>query len=262
MKTVIVGSCSPEAIFSQTDPASYTEVEFEEHCIRALSCIYPDYLCIRFEVPFTLDGKVSKPDLAMISKRMSHWYVLEVELASHSLEFHVLPQVKAFRYGDIDIEAAVRVINKNSNISISQAQTLVKHVPRFVAVAMNRPRKDWLDIFKSHDVQCISVAIYKNKDELHAHELVGTLQAKKEVVARGKYFAGDRSFLFPNGNEVPSTNRLQLTDPFGGLSYWMVQKREKEVWLTKENGSIELDDQVLIQLIRDYSGSLSISVPG
>jgi hypothetical protein len=42
----------------------------------------------------------------------------------------------------------------------------------------------------------------------------------------------------------------------------MVQKREKEVWLTKENGSIELDDQVLIQLIRDYSGSLSISVPG
>lgn len=102
----------------------------------------------------------------------------------------------------------------------SEFSCVFLHAPCFVAVIMNRPRQDWESIFRSHDIQCVSVAIYRNSDGTRAHELVGDLPAMKEIVAWGRYLASDHSFLFPSGG----ANSLHLFRPRACQSYRDVEK--------------------------------------
>ena len=43
---------------------------------------------------------IKKPDLALVANDLSHWFVVEVELLSHSLDGHVLPQMRCLKYGE------------------------------------------------------------------------------------------------------------------------------------------------------------------
>jgi len=93
MRTIMVGDCSPERVYQLSDPDAPNETEFEYTVARILSCVYPDFLCIVFGGGFKYDDRISRPDLAMIARDFSHWFIIEVELVSHSFMDHVLPQV-------------------------------------------------------------------------------------------------------------------------------------------------------------------------
>ena len=77
-----------------------SEAEFEAHAVKALTCAYPEYHCIAFRADFSLENQVRRSDLALVHKSFSHWFIVEVELLSHSLMGHVVPQMRCFRYGD------------------------------------------------------------------------------------------------------------------------------------------------------------------
>ena len=48
------------------------------------------------------EGHAAKPDLVMISSNLDNWYVIEVELASHSVMGHIAPQLETLRNGVYD----------------------------------------------------------------------------------------------------------------------------------------------------------------
>src|SRR5712691_2053095 len=100
MKIILIGDCAPDRIYRMSDPYAPYENEFELAVAKILSCIYSTYHCVMFSGGFLYGDRLYRPDLALVSKDLSHWFVLEVELVSHSLERHVLPQALAFRYGD------------------------------------------------------------------------------------------------------------------------------------------------------------------
>jgi len=60
----------------------------------------PHYRCIPFRADFSFDNQVKRSDLALVHQSLSHWFVVEIELVSHSLMGHVVPQVRCFRYGE------------------------------------------------------------------------------------------------------------------------------------------------------------------
>ena len=100
MRKLLTGECHPDNIFQLVDPTTYVEGDFEAEVVKALSCLMPEYRCGVFAGAFVLEGERRVADLALVHKSLSHWFVVEVELAGHSLEHHVLPQVRCFRYGD------------------------------------------------------------------------------------------------------------------------------------------------------------------
>ena len=91
MRIFATGSCEAANVFTLVDPTSFSEAEFETHAIAALQCFYWDYHCIRFGGGIEFEGVIHEPDLALIHRSFSHWFIIEVELLSHSLHGHVVP---------------------------------------------------------------------------------------------------------------------------------------------------------------------------
>src|SRR5262245_59330266 len=106
------------------DPDAPTEAEFEYRVVKALACLYQKYSCIVFGGTFYFEQRRYRPDLALVAKDFSHWFVIEVELVTHSLEGHVLPQVRAFRYGE-PLGDCISVLSREPGIGASQAETLL-----------------------------------------------------------------------------------------------------------------------------------------
>ena len=100
MRTFVVGDCLDKNKFQLWDPDASRETEFEMLVARALSCVYPSHVCVMFSGGFQYDDRVYRPDMALIAKDFSHWFIIEVELVTHSFYNHVLPQVRAFQYGE------------------------------------------------------------------------------------------------------------------------------------------------------------------
>ena len=92
---------SPPRVFEPRPPA--TESQFEEQVLRVASDLMPSYKAASWK-PLIRDwhGHGAKPDLAMVSNDLESWYVIEVELASHSISGHIAPQLETLRNGVYD----------------------------------------------------------------------------------------------------------------------------------------------------------------
>src|SRR5581483_2694836 len=169
MTTILVGECQKENLFEVWDADAALETEFELVVAKALMCMYPNHRCITFGGTFKLEDNVSRPDLALIAKDLSHWFVIEVELISHSLEGHVLPQVRTFRYGDPQRDC-ISVLSKALSMDRNQIETFLLTVPRAVAVVANKRHRDWEIALRSLDVQLLTVSAFNSPAGIQAIE--------------------------------------------------------------------------------------------
>ena len=80
-----------------------TEDQFERQVLRVASHIMPSYKIAPWK-PLIKDweGHAAKPDLVLVSQEFDNWYVVEVELASHSITRHISPQLETLRKGIYD----------------------------------------------------------------------------------------------------------------------------------------------------------------
>lgn len=123
MRKLLTGECHPDNIFQLVDPTTYVEGDFEAEVVKALSCLMPEYRCGVFAGAFVLEGERRVADLALVHKSLSHWFVVEVELAGHSLEHHVLPQVRCFRYGDPEHSCVTSLVSLSEILCLRHSMT-------------------------------------------------------------------------------------------------------------------------------------------
>lgn len=92
---------NPSRLFKPSEPSS--EQQFEEQVLRVTHEIMPNYMAAPWK-PLIKDwhGHGAKPDLAIISNDLDDWYVVEVELATHSITNHIAPQLETLRDGIYD----------------------------------------------------------------------------------------------------------------------------------------------------------------
>jgi len=256
MKTILVGDCTSEQRYQMIDPDAPSEAEFEATVAKALSCVYPKYRCLIFGGSFRLDDRCYRPDLALVALDFSHWFIVEVELASHSLAGHVLPQVRAFRYGDPQLDC-VSVLAREIGVSRAQATTLLEFVPRSVAVIANKRDSRWEAALTGVGVQLVSVSAFRSDRGVEAVELDGNLEVTEENLGFGKYSATDRSLRFPRAVRLP-TGTIQINDPSGSVGQWTVVENGESLWVTKKIGTPSIPDSVFVQLIRTVGGGLSL----
>jgi hypothetical protein len=259
MKTLLVGDCKPDHVFFLSDPDAPSESQFEYEVAKALACLYPKHRCIQFTGSFRYEDRCYQPDLALVAKDLSHWFVLEVELLSHSLENHVLPQVRAFQSGDPQPDCVNQLANRLP-IDVGKAQSLVQFVPRAVAVVANKRDFVWAKALQTLSVQMLSVSIYRSTQDVVAVEIDGMLEAIAEHLGFGQYSATDRSLRFPKDVRLPA-GTVQIFDPGGALASWTVSPAADAVWVTKEIGVPDISQGVYIQLIKTAEGRFSFRRP-
>lgn len=259
MKTLMIGSCAPDRVYRLADPDAPYEVEFEAAAVRVLSCLYSNYQCIVFTGGFRYEDRISRPDLALVANDFSHWFVIEVELASHSLTTHVLPQVTAFRYGE-PLPDCATILERELAISAERARTLVAHVPRSVVVIANRRDQTWETSLAAHNVQYGVVSMFRTAEGTEAIEFDGTLEVWEQNLGFGTYSAIDRSLKFPTQVALPNGD-VQIADSSGAPGTWNVRRDERFAWITKERGTPSIPDGAFVQLRRTYNGAISIKIP-
>lgn len=259
MKIFIGGNCNSEAAFSLLDPSAFTEAEFEVHAVKALVCAFPEYLCIPFRADFSFENQVRRSDLALVHKSFSHWFIVEVELLSHSLMWHVVPQVRCFRYGDPLSSCAGLLCDAIPEMDYARAVSFLQFIPRSVVVVANRSSYEWSTCFKGLDVQMLTVSVYQRNDGQVAHEIDGSLFVVRENLGFFRYSAIDRSLRLPLAF-TEAEGQIQIEDPFGISGTWIVTRAEDAVWLTKEIGDPGLPHNEMLQILRTSTGKLKLSL--
>lgn len=259
MKTLMLGTCAPDHVYQMTDPDAPYETELEAASVRALSCLYPQYECIVFGGGFEHEGRISRPDLALVARDYSHWFVIEVELVSHSLMGHVLPQVTAFRYGNPQLDCAA-ILERELRIDRSRARTLLDYVPRSVVVIANRRDPIWETSLVAHNIQLCVISIFTTADGTEAIEWDGALEVLEKNLGFGTYSAVDSSLRFHSSVDLPEGS-VQIIDSRGSIGTWIVRRDQQLTWITKERGMPAIADGAFVQLRRSYDGVISLKLP-
>jgi len=258
MKLFVGGDCASRDVFNLLDPSAFSEAEFESHAVKALVCAYPEYYCIAFRADFSFENELRRSDLALVHRSLSHWFIVEVELLSHSLLGHVVPQVRCFRYGDPLSSCIELLCDAIPEINYSRAVSFIQYIPRSVVVVVNRHSSEWVSCFRGLDVQMITLLVYRRKDGQIAHEIDGSLLVVKENLGFFRYSAIDRSLrLPPSISDI--TDRVQIEDPFGVVGSWLVSRTEEATWLTKEAGDPGFPHNEMLQVLRTNAGTLKLS---
>lgn len=257
MKTLLTGECRSENILSLLDPSAFTEIAFEAEVVKALCCLYPSYRCGVFKGSFKFSGERRSADLALIHKRLSHWFVIEVELASHSLDRHVVPQVRCFRFGDPEPACVTSLCSGFPDLSRTEAENLIRYVPLHVAVIANRLDPHWQAVLSGLDVQLLSVSVFEGQGGKRAHEIEGQLFVQQENLGFATYLATDKSLRITRTCGLP-TGALRIEDQFGVPSTWTARDDGSALWITKDEGDPVLPNGEFIQIVRSYDGRISL----
>jgi hypothetical protein len=256
MSAIVVGPCLKDHIYEIWDADAASETEFEGLVAKGLTCIYSGYRCIVFGGGFKLEDEVSRPDLALIANDYSHWFVIEVELASHSLNRHVLPQVRAFRYGEPQPDC-ITILVRETGLFTSQVETFLRVVPRSVAVIANKRSKEWEIALASLQVQLVSVVAFKSPSGGEAIEVDGRLDVLKEHLGFGIFSVTDAALRFPKTVNLPD-GEVMISDTGGASALWTVRRDGAFAWVTKNVGAPNYLHGSHLQLIRSFGGQIVI----
>lgn len=257
MKQLLAGDCHKDNIFHLVDPTAFLEIDFEAEVVKALTCLQPDYWCGVFAGSFLLEGERRIADLALIHKRLSHWFVVEVELAGHSLEGHVLPQVRCFRYGEPEDSCVTSLTQGFNEITRDQAAAILVCIPRYVAVVSNLPDPEWSRSLRALDAQHLTVSVYRDRNGRSAYEVEGRLIARIESLGFAQFSAIDNCLRIKNGCGLP-VGTIQIIDQFGNLAPWTVREIAGVLWVSKDRGPALLTHNSYVQIIRAFDGRIWI----
>jgi hypothetical protein len=257
MKKLVTGECNDDNIFHLVDPTGFVEVDFEAEVVKALTCLQPEYLCGVFAGTFLLEGDRRRADLALVHKTLSHWFVVEVELANHSFEDHVLPQVRCFRYGEPDQSCITSLVRAFSVLSESEASALLSHIPRYVAVVGNLPNSGWLNALRALDTQYLTVSIYRDRNGRFAHEVEGQLIAPTESLGFARYSAVNNCLRIGSRCGL-RVGQVQIYDQFGNPGTWTIREETGSLWISKDQGPTLLKHESFVQIMRTTSGQVSL----
>ncbi|MFC7777706.1 hypothetical protein ACFQW4_11565 [Pantoea sp. GCM10028869] len=257
MKRIYLESNDINSTYFQVDPTDFYEIDFEANVVKAVNKLFPEYFCNVFSGSFILDGDRRTPDLALIHKSFSHWFVVEVELAGHSFSGHVLPQVRCFRYGEPEASCINSLHRSFPFISPSQLQTLLLYVPRHVLVIVNLSLKEWHEQLRGMDIQLLTVSVFKGRNDVSGYEIEGTLSVHTESIGFALYNAMDKCLKISKSCGL-KPGVIQIVDQFGVSSLWNVQESSGILWISKNSGISLLEHKSYVQLVKTYDGRIML----
>ena len=127
----------------------------------------PDFDVAPFKLPVRAsDGTVCKPDLALIAADRSCWFVIEVELASHSLARHIIPQVTVFVDGDYNVEHARYLASRLNGHNTWALEYMMKYKRPGIMVVVDSDsiERQWSRELRSANVTLTYIEVFYQEE--------------------------------------------------------------------------------------------------
>jgi hypothetical protein len=258
MNTIIT-DFPPLTAYELCDSSGVKEIEFQELVIRLLSRLYPESLVFPFHPNVRFEDAGWTPDLAIVDRQHRFWFIIEVEISTHHLEKHVLPQVTAFSEG-VYGEDATKQLSNAVGISRARARTLLSVIPRDVVVVSNRSDEHWTKKLASVGVQMISIGTYRNVTTGQAaHKIDGELIPSQSSLGFGRVRAEDSVIVTKVAN-LWKEGTFQISGP-EGIATWECSILDGRAWLMKTKGLIEFHEGAIVQFLQRDNGSIVVRLP-
>jgi hypothetical protein len=131
--------------YNEVAPTGVYESYYEAMVKTQAQRMWPRFHPVHFKANVHAGlGTGVKADLALVERSYIEWWVVEVELAHHSFEGHVLPQTRQLamaRYGD---EEAAKLCQSCKDLDLVKTKRMIKDFQPRVLVVVNRPCPEWV----------------------------------------------------------------------------------------------------------------------
>jgi len=169
MARLLVGSRWYDGLASE----SLLESEFERLVEQSAPRLFPGWIVVPFRCDIESEFGRKRADLALIDRVYREWWVVEVEMAHHSLEAHVLPQVDVFRSGRYGPEHVAHLLGRRSDFEPEALASMLRGALPGVLVVVNLPCPHWVRPLRERDAFLSVVEIFRSDLDEHAIRLNG-----------------------------------------------------------------------------------------
>ena len=164
------------------------EGEFESLFYSLAKDIFPDYYCLDFKIKIQSEYGNTIPDFALISKDYSKWIIGEIELITHNLSTHVLPQIEKFGSGEYDETLiAEKLCSKFNFLDKEQVRILLNDQTPEIFVIANELRDEWKYPLKLRSAKLFSLEVYSSAHKERIIHFCGeSTPSRLKKITRGK----------------------------------------------------------------------------
>jgi hypothetical protein len=160
--------------YEQVAPTALYESEFETIILNQAAVLYPEYVATEFKTLISNgEGDSAKPDFALVDRQYREWWIVEVEMGHHSLDHHVLPQIRTFASGLYSRSEAEYLAARNPALDTKRLFTLMKGSPPRVLVIVNTPKPDWIVALGRYDTLLAVFEIFRSSMNRHVYRVNG-----------------------------------------------------------------------------------------
>lgn len=150
------------------------ESEFERILLAYAELLFPAWHLVPFKVDVrSEEGIVKRADLALIEREYRRWWVVEVEMARHDLNSHVLPQVRVLSYGRYGQRHADALIANDHSLDQHRLATMIRGEQPRVWVVVDRPCPEWISPLRAVGAVLGIVEIFRSGSNRHSIRLNG-----------------------------------------------------------------------------------------
>lgn len=194
-----------------------------------------------------------------MDKHFSYWFVVEVEIAAHHLEKHVIPQVTAFCQGQYE-ENTSHILAAELKVQKTQADTLLATIPRDVIVISNKHDERWNHKLAALGVQHIIIDTYRNRATFQTvHKVEGDLIPAYRSLGFGRVVLTDNVIVTQTG-QFWKEGTIEIHGP-DGIAKWQCALTDGRAWLMKERGLIEFKHDQIVQFLLRQDQTVIVRLP-
>lgn len=239
-----------------------SEGDFEAIVVEQADSVYPDHHVVPFKKTVESDEGTVKADLALIHKHYREWWVVEVEMAHHSFDSHVLPQVRKLTSADYGTPEATYLCGKAPILDAVRTSDLVRGTLPRVLVIVNTPRPDWVNDLARYNAELAVFEVFRSGADKQLFRVNGyRLEQIVTVIAPCSLHPVMPTLLVvesPNNFVTSQSGKVNITHR-GLVSEWhLLSVNNNEVWLYPLSARNRLLSNTRYELVQLSDGSFEI----
>jgi hypothetical protein len=242
--------------------AALLEHEYEAIVLDRSHAVFPDFTVVPFKKTVRYEGEPRKADLALIDPGYRSWWVCEVEMAHHSFENHVLPQVVVLAHASYGVADAAWLAQREGNLDRAALEDMMRGAQPGVVVVVNAPMPEWVEPLRQHNALLMVLEVFRSSRNRLILRQNGVEPTNiGDLVSRCRIDpAMPRMLILESPVALPADE-----DPFhiefaGGSSEWRVIRAADRAWLSPVRGSPFPTAVPFLDLVKTTEGRLAFRV--
>lgn len=241
---------------------AFLEREYERLITQEAADLFPGLIVVPFKEAVEYEGVWKKPDLAIIDPECRVWWVAEVELAHHSLDRHVLPQVEVLARGSYGERHAARLAEAAPALGHDRIEAMLRGAQPTVAVIVNQPVPGWEQPLTREGALLVIVEVFRSDTRLpiyrvNGHDLVlpgAVLTACRVDPMMPRMLRVDTPGALP-----PSSDGHLKIGYRGSVTQWRTVATADRTYLSPARGSVWPEGTAL-NIVRGRDGRLTFDL--